>query len=34
MLHALNMRDWTEADRVQDRSNNLVDLIVAVCGLR
>ncbi len=34
MLHALNMRDWTEADRVQDRSNNLVDPIVAMCGLR
>jgi hypothetical protein len=34
MLHALNMRDWAEADRVQDRSNSLVDPIVAVCGLR
>jgi hypothetical protein len=33
MLHALNMRDWSEADRVQQRSNNLVDPIVAVCGL-
>jgi hypothetical protein len=33
MLHALNMRDWTEADRVQERSNNLVGPIVAVCGL-
>jgi hypothetical protein len=33
MLHALNVRDWTEADRVQERSNNLVDPIAAVCGL-
>lgn len=32
MLHALNMRDWDEADRVLQQSNDLVDAIKAQCG--
>jgi hypothetical protein len=34
MLHALNVRDWTVADRALDHGNDLVDPIVAACGLR
>jgi hypothetical protein len=32
MLHALNMRNWDEADRVQQRGNDLVDVIRTACG--
>lgn len=34
MLHALNMRRWDEADREQERGNDLVDVIKSECGLR
>lgn len=34
MLHALNMRDWDQADRDQQRGNDLVDVIRTECGLR
>lgn len=33
MLHALNMRDWSEAARIQEHSNTLIDPIVSACGL-
>jgi hypothetical protein len=32
-MHALNTRDWTEADQIQKRGNDLVDAVIAVCGL-
>jgi hypothetical protein len=34
MLHALNMRNWDEADRDQERGNGLIDVIRTECGLR
>ncbi|AFM20643.1 hypothetical protein Mycch_6043 (plasmid) [Mycolicibacterium chubuense NBB4] len=33
-LHAMNQRDWTEAERVQEQGNALVDTIASECGLR
>ncbi|MEN4466830.1 hypothetical protein VXE65_32830 [Mycolicibacterium conceptionense] len=33
-LHAMNQRDWNEADRARERVNNLVDVILPGCGLR
>lgn len=34
MLHALNMRDWEQADREQQRGNDLIGVIRTECGLR
>lgn len=34
MLHSLNMRHWDEADREQERGNDLIDVITSECGLR
>lgn len=34
MLHALNVRDWDQADREQQRGNDLVGVIRIECGLR
>ena len=33
-MHAMNQRDWGEAERVQQRGNDLVDVIAPACGLR
>jgi hypothetical protein len=34
MLHALNMRNWDQADRDQQRGNDLIGVIRTECGLR
>lgn len=34
MLHALNMRNWDQADREQQRGNDLIGVIRTECGLR
>lgn len=34
MLHALNMRNWEQADREQQRGNDLIGVIRTECGLR
>lgn len=33
-MHAMNQRDWDEAERVQQRGNDLADVIAPACGLR
>jgi hypothetical protein len=33
-MHAMNQRDWDGAERVQQRGNDLVELIAPACGLR